>query len=198
MANAIVIYTDATAFQNDNIVTFVTTPSSGGNGTVAGSLDFTNGPSASIVFGNFTNLLQNELGISDIENFNVNISGGAYAFGFDVTDPQSRALPNGCNVNSCIDSVFSFSIFDGNTLIGSFSFDPLFSDSVVSFVGVYSNVLFNRVEIRETSGTNDNEYFGNFQLSTVRQSVSEPEFLMFYSLSIFLLLSFRRKLNRFS
>ncbi|MDM7859311.1 hypothetical protein QTP81_01665 [Alteromonas sp. ASW11-36] len=198
LANAIIIYTDASSFQNDNVVTFVSTPSSGGNGSVAGSLTFTSGPSASVFFGNFTNLLQNELALSGVENFNVDIAGGAYAFGFDVTDPRSSSLPNGCNVSSCVDSVFSFSIFSGNALVGSFSFNPLFSDSVLTFVGVYSNTLFDRVEIRETAGTNDNEYFGNFQLSTVRQSVSEPGMLVFFSLSALALLNLRRKIKAFS
>jgi hypothetical protein len=35
-------------------------------------------------------------------------------------------------------------------------------DDALTFVGVWSTDAFDRIEIRETTGTLDNEFFGNF------------------------------------
>jgi hypothetical protein len=188
---SLITYTDKTTFTNSTSPILITTPSSGTSGTVVGPLTFTNGPSASVVFGDFTSSLSGELALSGDENFNVDIAGGAFSFGFDVNDPFSTSQYDGCNVNPCRDSEFSFSIFDGSTLLHSFNFDPLYSDSELTFVGIYSDNIFNRVEIREIVGSNDNEFFGNFLVGTTK--VPEPSTLAIFALGMIGLASRRLK-----
>ena len=47
----------------------------------------------------------------------------------------------------------------------SFTFNR--PDDVLTFVGVKSTDPFDLIQIRETTGSNDNEFFGNFLKSTV-------------------------------
>lgn len=47
-------------------------------------------------------------------------------------------------------------------------------NNTASFVGVWSDIAFNKVQIRETSGGIDNEYFGRFYTVQVAAPVPEP------------------------
>lgn len=158
-------------------------PGSGGTGTTVGSVTFTNAPASSIAFGVWSNeIAGNDLAVSGLENFNLAIAGGTYALGFDFHEPLESpgAIPPGCNVATCVDSPFKIQIFAGVTSLGVFDYNPPNDTSTapggpLGFFGVHSNVLFDRVEVREQSpGTNDNEYFGNFFTGATPAVVPEP------------------------
>lgn len=101
------------------------------------------------------------------ENFDIRIdfTTAIFGFGMDVYEPQaSTAKFNGCNVGTCVESTFQISIFSGGLLLDSFSFSP--DNEVLDFIGYASATPFDKLEIRETVGTNDNEFFGRFVSST--------------------------------
>lgn len=140
---------------------------------VVGSLSFTSATSGTTThFLDWTSIISgNELAFGGVENFNIDISGGAYSLGFDAYEPTSSTHHyNGCNVSPCVDSTFAFALYSGSTLLDQFSFNLL--DNALDFVGVHSDVMFNRVEIREIIGTNDNEFFGNFLIGQAALSTS--------------------------
>jgi len=116
--------------------------------------------------GNWTDLLDgSELAISDNENMDVtviNLSGNVFSLGFEFVEPTDGLV----NVppSAVVDSTFTVSLLSGATNVNSFTFNA--PDDVAAFVGVWSSVDqgFDSVQIRETIGSNDNEFFGEFYL----------------------------------
>lgn len=101
--------------------------------------------------------------ISGVENFDISITTPSlvYGFGMNVHEPiASTGTSDGCNVSTCVQSTFIVQLFNGATLIDEVTFEP--ADDQLAFFGVTSDTYFNRLEIRETIGSNDNEIFGNF------------------------------------
>ena len=103
--------------------------------------------------------------ISGVENFNVNITVPSLVFGFGMNVHEPIAFNgklDGCNIapNPCLQSTFQVKLFDGVTAIDTVTFSP--PDDVLAFFGVTSTSYFNRLEIREIVGSNDNEFFGGF------------------------------------
>jgi hypothetical protein len=140
--------------------TIPTTAPNTSTGFTSGSLTFSLGPGAS----NFpitdwtTRLPGNELAISGPENFNVDISGLVFSFGFDFVEPE-----NDPNVNATFaESTFQVTLKNGLTTVDSFVFSR--PNDSAQFVGVATDFLsaFNRVEIREIVGGAENEFFGQF------------------------------------
>jgi hypothetical protein len=58
------------------------------------------------------------------------------------------------------DSTFEVVLYLGSTEVGRASFNA--ADDVVAFVGAWSARAFDRVTIVDTSGNDDDEYFGQF------------------------------------
>jgi hypothetical protein len=56
----------------------------------------------------------------------------------------------------CVDSTFNVFLKQGTKLVGVGSFNA--PNDVLAFIGVWSEIPFTRVEIRETTKTLDNEY----------------------------------------
>ena len=102
------------------------------------------------------------------QDFIINVP-SAYSFGFEIYNPSTVPLPNGCNA-TCFDDTFTMTLFNGATNLGSFSFVP--GDDQVLFYGIASSTSFDRVELRETPPNIDDEFFANLYLGT--QSVPEP------------------------
>lgn len=148
-----------------------------GGGFVLGGLTFVNeSPSTFNSSLNWSSLISEpyDLAINDRENFNVTAPGPLFAFGFDFHEPTNPAsVQDGC-YTTCVDSTFTVTLRDGATLVDSFTFNG--PDAVLAFVGVASSVAFNRIEIRETAGGIDDEYFGNFLVGRV-QVIPEPSIL---------------------
>lgn len=84
---------------------------------------------------------------------------------WDANSPYVGTTPN--------DSPFIVTLKLGTTPIGSFSFNA--PDNVTSFVGVWSDTAFDRMEIREMTPVVDDEYFGKFYTGGVAMQVPEPE-----------------------
>lgn len=138
--------------------------------TLSDSFTVTNGPSASVVVTDtgFTDLFAGDefIIISGDENFNLDVTFATsiFAFGLDIYEPTSTAGFNGCNVTPCVDSTFAIRFLAGTTLLDTISIAP--QDNALDFIGYRSATAFDRIEVRETSGSNDNEMFGNFVTSS--------------------------------
>ena len=141
-------------------VTFSRAPPGGGIWVGAsGNVEVPGGDWAPVIPGN-------DVAIDGIENINVELASSVFSFGFDFQEPSiGRDIPNGiiigsCFVPVCTDSTFEVTLLDNSTFVGSFMFNA--PDDVLSFIGVSSDLAFNRVEIRDLTATIDDEYFGEF------------------------------------
>lgn len=117
-----------------------------------------------------------ELGIGGSENFDVDVNSGiVYSFGFDFVEPQFDPNLGG----TFVDSTFSVTLLNGATPIGSFTFNR--PNDSAEFVGVWTGPGegFNRVQVRETIGSFENEFFGQFYTGTSPiAAVPEPSSLL--------------------
>lgn len=126
-----------------------------------------------------------DLALNDKEEFNVDSPGPLFSFGFDFHEPNISRPPattaiDTCNT-ACVDSTFQVTLRNGGALVDSFSFTR--NDDSLEFVGVWSTQAFDRIEIRETLGTNDNEFFGNFLIGRI-PAVPEPGTLALLGLGL--------------
>ena len=141
-----------------------------------GTATFSISPPSSALFigwggpGDWTTILPgNEIAISDVENLNVDLANPVFSFGFDFAEPNT---PAECYA-PCFDSTFGVTLLDGGSPVGTFSFNA--PDGVAAFVGVWTDVQFTRVEIRDSTATIDDEYFGEVYTGTTPASRSVPE-----------------------
>lgn len=106
----------------------------------------------------------NDIAISGPESFEVSIKlpGGVSAFGFQLHEPTtpSGPPPDTCNFPTCPDSTFELTLFSGVALVDSVLFNP--EDDMLTFFGVDSDMVFDRITVVEVIGNADNEYFGEF------------------------------------
>ena len=114
----------------------------------------------------------NEIAINGAENLDVGFASPVYSAGFEFTEPlwDANSPYVGTTPN---DSPFIVTLKLGTTLISSFGFNA--PDNVASFVGVWSDTAFDRIEIREVTPAVDDEYFGEFYTGSVAMPVPEPE-----------------------
>lgn len=122
--------------------------------------------------GDWTTLLPgNEIAINSAENLDVGFASPVYSAGFEFTEPlwDANSPYVGTTPN---DSPFIVTLKLGTTPIGSFGFNA--PDNVASFVGVWSDTAFDRMEIREVTPAVDDEYFGEFYTGGVAMPVPEP------------------------
>jgi hypothetical protein len=94
-----------------------------------------------------------------LENFSFDLASPAYAFGFEFVEPHFD--PN-VNVGAPVDSTFHIVLKDGATEVGSFTFNA--PDDTASFVGATSSIPFDRVEMVEIVGNQDNEFIGRLYI----------------------------------
>lgn len=122
-----------------------------------------------------------DLAINGVENFDVGAAGPLFSFGFDFHEPSNPAsVQDGCFA-PCFDSTFTVTLLNGAIPVDSFSFNR--PDDVLAFVGVASTAAFNRIEIRESTNTIDDEFFGNFLIG--RTPIPEPATLGLLGLGLF-------------
>lgn len=126
-----------------------------------GSVTFTPVGSASMIIGQSSPshfgtslLVGNEITLVGNENLNFVLASAVYSFGFDFAEPN---VLSGCGV-TCVDSTFTVSLLREGELIDQFTFNA--PNGVASFVGAWTDALFDRVEVRETTGSADSEFFG--------------------------------------
>lgn len=142
-------------------------PGSASGSQTVGELTFSiTAPSFGLFFGTFgtsiapdpwtTRLNDNQIGISDVSNLNVDLLNPVFSFGFEFVEPEFDP-----NVNQIfVDSTFEVSLLDNGALVDAFTFNA--ANDVAAFVGVWGDTSFNRVEIREIAGGPENEFFGQF------------------------------------
>jgi hypothetical protein len=191
-AQAVTVYTDETAFVTATGANDVALPNLGsvGSSTTVGDLTLSlNGGGASDLFvgtsgfeatfgPQFSTLIDgNDIGISGPENFAIDFGLRATAFGMFVHEPTdpgpaTPTTPDVCNTGRCVDSEFTISLFRDGTSIGSFILNPV--DDSADFIGFADSMGFDRIEITETVGTDDNEFFGGFKLAVAPLPASLP------------------------
>ncbi|HBI23450.1 MAG TPA: hypothetical protein DDX84_04430, partial [Nitrospiraceae bacterium] len=110
----------------------------------------------------------NDIAISGPEDLNVDLASPVLALGFDFVEPKNTP----CYANICYDSTFTVTLKNGTNTVDSFMFNA--PDDVLAFVGVWTDTPFTMVEIRDTSATIDDEFFGEFYTGTTHASVPEP------------------------
>ncbi|MEX5729877.1 hypothetical protein Ga0609869_003230 [Rhodovulum iodosum] len=101
-----------------------------------------------------------EVAISGREDLDIGFAAPLSAFGFYAHEPStSTGVTDGCNT-TCVPSLFSLTLYSGAATVGSVAFN--IPDDTLAFFGLSSTLAFDRVELRETTGTADNEFFGGF------------------------------------
>jgi hypothetical protein len=154
-----------------------------------GNITFTSNNTFWIGGFNWSSLIPHAIAIDGNENLNViSKTGGVYAMGIQVHEPAA-ANPNPqsivtdtCAIPSCTDTTFSITIKNGTTIIGTENVN--FANNSLAFFGVWSNQLFDRLEILDLSQTQDDEFFGQvFTGSTPNPTVPEPGSLALFGLA---------------
>jgi hypothetical protein len=91
------------------------------------------------------------------ESLQVQTSTPVYALGFEFVEPDLTMPAYGGTPG---DSTFEVVLYSGSTEVARASFNA--PDDVVTFFGVWSSRPFDRVTIVDTTGNDDDEYFGQF------------------------------------
>lgn len=176
---AYTVYSSQALFQADTGATSATgaLPNLGFVGAspqTVGSITFT-APNGLWVGGlSWSSLIPNAIASDGNENLNVVANTGVYAMGIQAHEPTAGVSGiDGCWVSSCTDSNFTITIKNGNTIVGTESFN--FADDSLAFFGIWSDQLFDRFEIRDASGTNDDEFFGQVFTGNTAAPTSVPE-----------------------
>jgi len=176
---SIVTFDDKSTFLSNTLATAAAPlpnigllPGSASNSLTVGDLTYSiTAPSFGLFFGTAgssvgpgpwtTRLAGNQIGISNSENLNVDMINHVSSFGFEFVEPENDPNMNG----TFIDSIFEVTLLGNGSFIESFTFNA--NNDVAAFIGVSSDVAFNRVEIREMTGGPENEFFGQFYTSPV-------------------------------
>lgn len=158
-------------------------PGGAGASQTVGTVTFTLGPAATELYigtagvggvasNDWTLRLSGpDIAISGPENLNAALAAPVFSLGFDFAEPE-----NDPNLGApFVDSTFTVTLFNGSVAVGSFAYNA--PNDVAAFVGVWSDAAFTRIEIRETGGGIDDEFFGPFYTGAtpfVPAAVPEP------------------------
>jgi len=127
-------------------------------------------------YGEWSSLLDGyEYVVNDYENINIDFQTDQTAFGIDFVDDS-------------VFSEFSFELLNDGASVGSFAYDSNVYDTKI-FLGFYSDVAFDRIQIRERSAQNTNEIF---QFYTATHAVPTPATLALFALGL-AFMGFKRK-----
>jgi len=175
-AGAATFFSDKAAFLAATASTQATTAYADHGAThlahlVSGSVTINEYDAASYFFtGAWTTRLPgNDLAITGKENLNVALAAPVRALGFDFVEPQHDP-----NVNAPFEeSTFTVTFLNGATAVDSFTFNA--PNDVAAFAGASSAWAFDRIQIRETIGGAENEFFGQFYTSAKLPAGAVPE-----------------------
>ncbi len=106
-------------------------------------------------------LAGHDIAISDVENLNVDLANPVFSFGIDFVEPEFDPNVGGVFV----ESTFTVTLLNGAVVVDSFSVSS--PNDSAEFFGVWSDSIFDRVEIRETTGALENEFFGEVFTGTI-------------------------------
>jgi hypothetical protein len=102
----------------------------------------------------------NELAMG-FENLQAETTGPVFSFGFDFIEPNVTMPSFG---GTPVDSTYEVLLFDGPALVGQATFSDI-PDDVFTFLGVWSDMAFDRVlinDIAESPFVDDDEFFREF------------------------------------
>jgi hypothetical protein len=133
-------------------------------GATVGSVNFSLAPGGnSLALGGafdwYPGLAGNEIALG-FENLQVSFASPVTAMGFLFVEPNVTVPPHG---GIPVNSPYLVTLYNGPVEVGSFSFDA--PDDQIAFVGISSSTPFTRATIVDTSGNDDDEYFGEFYTS---------------------------------
>ena len=98
------------------------------------------------------------------ERMQVSTTGPVYSFGFDIVEPDVTMPSFGGTPE---ESTYEFLLFNGPLLVGHVLFDgSKIPNDVEAFIGVWSDKPFDRVVINDISGSDDDEFLGEFYTGT--------------------------------
>lgn len=147
-----------------------------------------------------TLLVGHELAINSVENLDVAFDAPVYSAGFQFAEPGPQPAANASSpyANNAYypfhDSTFTVTLKLNAAVVDSFSFNA--PDEVGSFVGAWSDAAFDRMEIRETSGAIEDDYFGQFYTGSAAMPVPEADTYILMLIGIGLVgCATRRKCN---
>jgi hypothetical protein len=141
--------------------------------------------------GSVSHLPGPDLAISGFEHLDANVafSSDRYAFGFGFYEPSGDATITGCNA-ACVESTFTITLFNNMVAVGSpFVLVPV--NNTALFWGVHTDFAFDAIQIRETTGGIDNEFFGTFYSGRIA-AAPEPATLLLFGTALAFRLRRRR------
>jgi hypothetical protein len=107
--------------------------------------------------------------ISGVESLRIGMAPSTTSFGFYIHEPTTNTgFVDACNF-VCVDSTFTISAYLGAVLVGSTVVNPV--DDTANFVGLVDLGGFDRIDIVESTGTADNEFFGGFVVGSSAPAV---------------------------
>jgi len=119
-------------------------------------------------FGAYTSRLAGGvISIDGLEHLSVQWVLAMHSFGFDFVEPEFDPLVNA----PFVDSTFSVTLRNAGVSVGTFQFNT--PNDTAAFVGAWSTVAFDRVDILETTGNIENEFYGQFYAGNA-MPVPEP------------------------
>lgn len=110
----------------------------------------------------------NDIALDGGESFDIKTAAPVTALGFELVEPSD---PIACGT-TCVESTFSLTLKSGTTTVGSLDISP--DNDTLLFVGISSTTPFDKLELRETTGTNDNEFFGQIYTSSASPVTAPP------------------------
>ncbi|MCA1568134.1 MAG: collagen-like protein [Acidobacteria bacterium] len=141
-----------------------------------GELTFHKGNTAGVMrVGSYTTRFgtgKSQLALDDLEHLNVDTSAPVYSFGFDFVEPQ---FDPGVNAGF-VDSTFTVTLKMGGAVVHTFTFNA--PNDTAAFVGVLAEEPFNRIEIVETVGGIENEFYGQFYVGEQALGTNNPAQLL--------------------
>jgi hypothetical protein len=179
----LITYSSKGAFLTDTGATSATgaLPNAGGVGLgpyTIGSVTYTS-LSGGLNFGGqvwSTLIPGEELAISGVESFEMDLALPVFSMGFDFHEPSpSSVLTDGCNA-PCFDSTFQVTLLSGGVAIPGATFFFNAPDATLAFVGVWTDFAFDGARIVDATNTIDNEFFG--EVYTGNDPVPEPGTLL--------------------
>lgn len=94
------------------------------------------------------------------ERVQVSTAGPVYSFGFDIVEPDATMPPFGGTPE---ESTYEFLLFNGAAFVGRVEFaGTSIPNDVEAFIGVWSDQPFDRVIVNDISGSDDDEFLGEF------------------------------------